>query len=1226
MRLKHLELQGYKTFASRTEFAFNGGITAIVGPNGSGKSNIADAIRWVLGEQSYRALRAKRTEDMIFSGSAQRARLGMASASLVLDNSESWLPIDFTEVTIARRAYRSGENEYMVNGQRVRLRDIVELLSSSGLAHRTYTVVGQGLVDAVLSLRPEDRRELFEEAAGITLYRSKRADALTRLDETRSNLLRVNDIVNEIAPRLSRLERQAERAEHYILLSQQLDGLLRTWYGYRWRREQQALRRTRDGLKRRAESLERRREALDGLNEQMAALRARQYEVREQLGRWHRESSDLHRQMEEVQRDLAVWQERARLLALQRDQLQADLAEQEAQAQGVAERIVAAEKEVAESQDFVQAKEALVTEAQVDLEDHESQRGAISQQIARVQSRILDLAGRATDCQNRLAQLDERRAARADEQEEHEHAISSQQVRAGELVVQIETGSAEQARVRERVEALDGESVRLEAALAETQARQTELRAALSNAQGGLQRLRGRYELLVRLREEGEGLRTGVRSVLQAAARANRASATRGQGRAVPGGLSGIIGSVAQLIYVPEEYEAAIEVALGGHLQDVVVESWSDAEAAIGFLQSERRGRATLLPLDTVRPLPRLEMLASQGVIGVGADLVRAESRLSRVVEMLLGRTIVVRDLKAARRSFDQLRGGFQIVTLAGELLRSSGSVSGGQGRDQAQGQVLAREREWRQLPSQLETAEARVRELDTALADAQSHGEQAREQLSGIQSQRRRSERAFVDARSKILELQGEADQLGQQIAWRQGLLAQLEVKRRELDELEFSLRSDRDRFTGEEEAAKKEMADLQAGLDRLRGEALYQRLSEARTVLAVARGTWEHRQAALNALRERQSQVESQIEAKRERLVALEEERASLVEQIAGQASREAAVQGWLGGLAQRIEPAEAEIARLEADRQGLEEGEATLRARLRQAESSHAQAVLAQSRQEDRLGRLRQQIVDDFGLVDMEPTQGLPEQPPLPLGELVSSLPAVETLPEGLEAEIHQLKAQMRRMGSVNPGAPEEYAETLDRYTFLTEQAADLEEAAGSLRKVISELDEVMQSEFQATFKAVAERFRQNFTQLFGGGAARLVLTEADDVSCTGVEIVARPPGKRQQTLALLSGGERSLTAVALIFALLQVSPPPFCILDEVDAMLDEANVGRFREALKALTRHTQFIVITHNRGTIQAADTIYGISMGEDSISQAVSLRLDGDHIATVDGSPTEERTL
>jgi chromosome segregation protein len=401
-----------------------------------------------------------------------------------------------------------------------------------------------------------------------------------------------------------------------------------------------------------------------------------------------------------------------------------------------------------------------------------------------------------------------------------------------------------------------------------------------------------------------------------------------------------------------------------------------------------------------------------------------------------------------------------------------------------------------------------------------------------------------------------------------------------------------------------------------------LYQHLSEARTAVAVAHGRWEHRQSGLDALREGQVQLEVQVEAKRQRFAELEQEQSSLSEQIGGQVSREAVIQGWLASLTQKIEPAEAEVAQLENDRDDLEQEEASLRTRLREAENGYSQSLLALSRQEDRLERLRRQIMDDFGLVEMEPTEGLVEQPPLPLGEMVSALPVVETLPEGLEQEIHQIKAQLRRMGAVNPNAPDEYAEVLDRYNFLTTQAADLDEAARSLREVIAELDELMRREFLETYKEVAARFKENFTQLFGGGTARLVLTDPDDVSLTGVEIITRPPGKRQQTLALLSGGERSLAAVALIFALLEVSPPPFCILDEVDAMLDETNVKRFRSALVELSQHTQFIVITHNRGTIQAADTIYGVSMGEDSVSQIVSLRLEGERIAAPDGTTVE----
>jgi chromosome segregation protein len=1220
MRLKSLELHGYKSFASRTGFVFDGGITAIVGPNGSGKSNVADAIRWVLGEQSYRSLRGKRTEDMIFSGSSQRARMGMALASLTLDNADGWLPIDFVEVTVARRAYRSGENEYLVNGSRVRLRDVSELLARSGLARRTYTVVGQGLVDAVLSLRPEDRRELFEEAAGISLYQSKRVEALARLEETRANLLRINDIVNEIAPRLRRLEREAERAERHALLTRQLEGLLRIWYGYRWRQEQRTLHRTRDAVARREEALARRREALDDLDRQETALRARQSQLREQLSGWHRESGELHRQMEVVQRELAVKQERARLLARQGDELEAELADLETQAQAAAERIAAAEEDVAVAQAALAEKETLVQAAQVELDAHEARRAELSRSLADAQARAFDLAAQARDRQNRLAQLGERRAALGEERATHQAAIAAQEVRAGELAAQVRAVDAELARLRAQAEALAAEQSELEAAQVAAQARQADLRAWLAEAQRQAERLQTRYDLLSRLRAEGEGLHAGVRAVLQAASSKQQAATSTHHAPRTT--LSGIIGTVAQLLHVPEQYEVAVEVALGGHLQDVVVERWPDAEAAIAFLREGQRGRATFLPLDTVRPVPRLDLPDDAGVVGLAADLIEAEVRLAPVVEMLLGRTVVARDLKAGRRVFDRLRGGFQIVTLDGEVLRSSGSVTGGEGQGQAHGEVLAREREWRGLPGQLAAARARAGEVEASLAEAQAAEAEVRQRLAALGSRQRDTADALAVSQAQRREREGEAERVAQQIAWRQGLIAQLAGEADKLDAAESAGRAELERLVAGQGAAERQVEALQADLAELRGDALYLRLSEARTAAAVARGAWEHRQAALGSLEDRQRQLRRQVEAKQARIAELAAERAGLAEQMERQASREAVIQGWLTSLGQKIEPAEAEVAQLEAQREELDREETTLRTRLRQAESGHSQAVLAYSRQEDRLERLRRQIMDDFGLVEMEPTEGLAEQPPLPLGDLVSALPLVEVLPEGLEDEIHQIKAQIRRMGAVNPDAPDEYGEVLDRYTFLTTQAADLEEAASSLREVIAELDEVMRREFHATFEAVAARFELKFTQLFGGGTARLVLTDPDDVSQTGVDIVARPPGKRQQTLALLSGGERSLTAVALIFSILEVSPPPFCILDEVDAMLDEANVRRFRAALEELAEKTQFIIITHNRGTIQAADTIYGVSMGDDSVSQVVSLRLEGDRIAAPDGTTVD----
>jgi chromosome segregation protein len=1248
MRLRYLELQGYKSFAARTEFIFDGGITAIVGPNGSGKSNIADAIRWVLGEQSYRTLRGKRTEDMIFSGSALRTRLGMASASLTLDNADGWLPIDFVEVTITRRAYRSGENEYLLNNSRVRLRDITELLAKSGLARRTYTVIGQGLVDDVLSLRAEDRRALFEEAAGVSLYQAKRADVLSRLEETRSNLLRVNDIVNEITPRLRHLEREAERAERHALLSQQLDGLLRTWYGFRWRQEQRELHRARDALARREASLSRRREELDALDGQMSTLRARQSQLREELGDWHRESSDLHRQMEAVQRDLAVWQERARLLARQGDEFETERSELETQAQAMTDQITATQEEVAECQLILRDKEDRVARAQDDLDAHEERRADLSRSLTEAQGRILDLAAQVNDQHIRQAQLGERRAAVAKERADHQAAITGHEAHAEDLRSQILTADTLGNRLQAETETLAAEAHDLEVALSKAHQRQGELQSRLAEAQRDIERLQARYDLLTRLRQEGEGLHAGARAVLQARREPGyRAEEEKGH-RAARGVLSGIIGTVAQLLYVPAEYEIAIEAALGGHLQDIVVESWSDAEAAIAYLQAEKQGRATFWPLDSVQPVPPLDVPEDPSVVGVAAGLVQASEFLAPVIEILLGRTIVVHDLESARRilrrrspvpapslpdqdgasqvstgqALVQLQSRLRAVTLAGEALWFSGAVTGGEGQGQVQGQVLAREREWRELPTWIEAARVRGQTTESTLAEAQNAEESISQQLKTLVTRRQEIEQASAQAQAGRRDLEREVERGAEQIAWHRGLIAQLAEEAREIDAAESALQSMLAALASEKEGAENQVAALEAELDQLRGEVLYQRLSEARTEAALSRGTWEHRQAALDSLRDTRTQLQARIEAKSERITDLQEEQKKLAAQIADRAAREAVIQNWLTALARKIEPAEAEVSHLEAEREHLVQEENTLRVRLRQVEHGHAQALLAQSRQEDRLERLRTHIMDDFGLVEMEPMEGLPAQPPLPLGELVSALPVVTSLPEGLEEEIHRVKAQMKRMRSLNPNAPDEYAEVLDRYTFLTTQAADLEEAARSLREVVAELDDVMRREFQATFRAIAVRFEESFTRLFGGGTARLLLTDPDDVSRTGVEIVARPPGKRQQTLAMLSGGERALTAVALIFSILESSPPPFCVLDEVDAMLDEANVKRFRQALEGLAQKTQFIVITHNRGTIQAADTIYGVSMGDTSVSQVVSLRLEGDRVAAPDGSAVE----
>ncbi|MDW8068523.1 MAG: AAA family ATPase [Anaerolineae bacterium] len=1033
MRLQRLELQGYKSFADRTEFVFPTGITAIVGPNGSGKSNIADAIRWALGEQSLRLLRGKTTEDMIFSGSGRRPRAGMAQVLLTLDNGDGWLPVDFAEVTLGRRAYRSGESEYLLNGNRVRLRDLMDLLAESGLAQRTYTVIGQGLVDIALSLQPQERRALFEEAAGIAVYRARREEAAAQLDETERNLERVRDLLGEIAPRLKRLEEQMARFQEYERVSGYLKQLQRAWYGYHWGQAQGELQRAQERARAAEEALAARQAEAEAIAARLADLRHRQTELRNDLRDAYRRVADLHERMDAAQRELAALAERSRLLAVREEELQAELEPLRVQETAQAERVRAAQAQVAELQERVAAQEA---------------------RVAALEAELADL----------------RRRVR------------------------------EEALQRERMEA-EGRALR---------AQRDELEAALAQTHARLARLEAERELLARMRDEGAGLAEGTRRILQA-------------------GLPGVIGLVSQILRVPPEWERAVEAALGPLLQAIVVEDWEAVLAARRLLGAD--GRALLLPLAEIRARPR----PSPSGFASGGE-VRCDERFRPLVDVLLGQVWMVEDLEAARALAPTLPPGGRCVTREGEIVAADGTVTVGR----AEGGLLARERAWGELPGRLEAARRQKEEQEAELA---------------------RVVQALAEWEARSQEASRAADEAAAR-------LAQAEAP-----------------------------------------------LAGARTDLALARQALENGRALLAREEAALDRIRRELEARRARLNELARERRAVAERLEALRQETARHEEALREARARIGPAEEELNRLSAEQDAVEAEERRISARIRQAEERLNAARLEVSRTQDRLTRLQERIQEDLGLVDLEVRGPVRLQQPLPLGSLVTSLPVVEVLPEGLEEEIQRLKARLRQLGPINPGAPQEYAEVNERYRFLSEQVADLETASARLRAVVADLDRMMEQAFRETFEAVAQAFEENFTRLFNGGSARLELTDPDDPARTGVDILARPPGKRLQSLALLSGGERALTAVALIFAILKVRPTPFCVLDEVDAMLDEANVARFRDLLTELAQRTQFIVITHNRGTVEAADTVYGVSMGPDGTSQVLSLRLDGDGTRT-----------
>jgi len=1196
-RLKQLELQGFKSFAEPLTVVYPTGITAIIGPNGSGKSNVSDAIRWVLGEQRMRSLRGHTGEDMIFAGSKKRARAGMARVALTFDNSDQWLPVEFAEVTIERQTYRDGKTDYILNGSKVRLMDLRDILDRAGLGRDAYLFIGQGLVDQVLSLRPAERLALFEQAAGIAPYRNRREDALTRLEETRRNLDRVRDIVGEIEPRLRRLERQVERVEQHAELTAVLRETLMTWYGYRWEQALSNLENARQRVAYQEAQAFRRLEAVEMLEADVAALRHQIVERRAHLADLHREGSQRHAEAEGLQRDLAVKLERRRSLQDRYEESRANLVPlRTALEAGEGER-AALEADLAEAQARLAEARADLAEAEAAHQEVEQKRHALLRAQSEAQSRALESRHRLADRQSRLEQLADRVAQLDKRVLELEAALEKASGARGAQQSAVEEARRVFEASGQACEALDAEETRQRVAQQAARAEVDRLRQAFADKQAEHHKLAARLEVLERLHIEGAGLYAGVHAALRASE---------------SGQLEGLMGTMASLIRVPPELDRAIEVALGSQLQHIVATRWEDAKAAVAWLKRQRAGRATFLPLDTLRSTRPLDLPDLPGVVGLAAELVAYDAQIRPAVFLALGRTAVAEALEPARSLHRALRrasrGGFQIVTLEGEILRSSGSLTGGEDRRRKEGSLLARERERRELPAQIVAFEEELHALRAALQQCEHDSGAIAQALQQVVERRRAAEQARQEAERQLDRAVRDLETLIQEAEWQRKLLDEAGQERERLLET-------RERLTAgykaaaaaleEAEGAIKAAAQALSTLDDGETASI---LAERKTQVALRDQERESRRVLLETRNRELKRLAAQIAAHEQRGQGLQATLSELEQNLAALESRYQQSRSAADALVEQIPPLEAEVAALEQRQTALEEAESESRHILRDAEQRLSQAEVEANRREDQAQALRREIEEALGIVISDLPETLSAQQPLPLTAIVSPLPKVDELPEGLERQLRDRRTQIRRLEPINPAAKEEYDEVSERHHFLREQMGDLETAAAHLRQIIAELDEMMDKSFRTTFRAIAVEFSRIFKTLFNGGTAKLTLAE-DEGEIVGVDIMARPPGKRTSGLGMLSGGERTLTAVGLLFAVLLVSPTPFCILDEVDAMLDEANVSRFRAMLHELSRQTQFIIITHNRGTVEAADTIYGVSMGDNGISQVLSLSLE-----------------
>ena len=1162
-------------------FEFASGITAIVGPNGSGKSNIADSLRWVLGEQSYTLLRGKKTEDMIFSGSEHRPRAGMASAEIVFDNASGWLPVDFAEVAITRRAYRDGHNDYLLNGQQVRLRDMNELLAASGLSERTYTILGQGLVDASLALKADERRRLFEEAAGVGLYRVRREDALKRLENTQRNLERVLDIMAELEPRLKSLERQAKRANEYASAQADLKVLLLEWYGYHWHHAQQQLTDARETVGVQDGKVNESREVYAKAQTEYSQFRERLSGLRAELNTWHRQSSDLHSQREAVSRDLAVLEERQRALSASQATLMNEQERAANEEKLARERLTEVEQEASRLQAELEEAKGQLANAQQALQTRQTERHNADEQLQSARNTITLLHSQKAEIQARHDELASRLESQKQKFETAQRAIQSAEaeVKKAEQIHQ----SAQTAREK-MGEVVQKANAEYESKKAEVEKLDADRRAKLEERvarQAEYSRAQAQLDVLIQAEQSLAGYAEGARYLLEAA-RQSRLNAR---------------GALSASLDVPAELETAIAAALGDTLDAVLLET-NQVEEALRLLESDEAGRAALVPLDG-QSNHSLNKPGDADCLGIASELVNAPDELRAAVQLLLGHTLVVRDRQAARRLVADIPVHARIVTLRGEVFRADGLIIAGKSTSAS---TLSRPRQKRELSETLTYLNERLDDLNHAVEKLSNNLNDAQKALANREEDLRKSRAEFESAQSAEQKALVDFETAQRQFDWQK---SQHEELQKEISDAE----KDRERLSAsmsENEAktvqAQDEIRRLTSQFNELSLDEIQEQVAYWTTRLAVVEQSSSgvqsrnsERQQNIDRLVLQQQDVQARQGEIEHQLKELEEEKTILH-------GREGEFHTQIEELRTKIEPAEKDLESAEVEENRLQEIETNSQRNLANAERILGQVQLEQLRKQEALELLQQKIVDDFGLVSFEYAANVEGPVPLPLEGLVQQLPVVTELSPDLEDHLTRQRAHLRRMGPANPDAKQEFDTESERYSFMSAQVQDL-------RQVIAELDELTRQEFARTYEAVDKQFRAIFTRLFGGGSAHLSLTDPDNLVETGIEIEARLPGRREQGLSLLSGGERSLTAIALVFALLKVSPTPVCVMDEVDAMLDEANVGRFRDLLIDLSKDTQFIVITHNRNTVQAADVIYGVTMGRDSASQIISLKLD-----------------
>ena len=1181
MYLKRLELQGFKSFADKTVLEFMPGITAVIGPNGSGKSNISDSIRWVLGEQSMKSLRGTKSLDIIFAGTQNRKSLGFAEASLVFDNTDGALPIEYTEVTVTRKIYRSGETGYYINKVPCRLKDVLELFMDTGIGKDGYSIIGQGKIDEILSNKSEDRRHIFEEAAGIVKFRTRKAESEKKLEHTKLNLLRINDILAEIEANIEPLKAQSEKAKKYLSLREELKSIeiglfLHNIEKYKTSLEEivkdeeiyttqckeeeeklEKIKQLKEALKEEVDRITNQIEEMSNigfesqkeiemLNSDINVANTRINNNEENKQRYEKEIEELEIRKKELEDEIKQKEEKRDNLKQNREKYEKELEEKEKALEEITKKLSSKEleiegykKQVEENTDKKYELQSQSHEQDINFENDEKRQRQIKSEIS-----------------NYISELDATRLQKEDISKGF-YEIESKR---NSILKSLEEINVKKQSSDQKIKAYNTQINQLE----------NEMRIKES-----------RLRFLVETEKEKEGYVKSVKSLLKDCENVKELG-------------KGMHGVLANIIDVPEQYQTAIEMSLGMSLQNIVTDTEQDAKRLVEHLRKNNLGRASFLPIASVRG-KKLDKIKGKenGVIGIASDLIKFDKKYEQIIVSLLGRTVIVDNMDNAIKVAKQNGYTFRIMTLDGDMINPSGAITGGSVAKKTVN-ILGRSKEIEKLQKEIKDIKQKIEKIKQEKQDFESSIEDTIEMATSLEKELQEIDITYATEKQKVVAIDENIEKLEKRLQKLKDEGQQLEKHKEETKNTKQEIEKEIEELTKQNEELTKVITEF-AELNK-DNQKYVDDLNFDITNLKISVSSFDESEASIEEMKERiNMDIENtlkSIENKKLQIEQIKSDNFNLQETIKETKQK-------IENIKEEVKNSGSKIEELKNDRQDknkkLSEQEDEISEKFKVIEDLKSQIVkidVKKTKLEEDIQSIINKMWEEYELTPNNITEEYKKPENVAL----------------TQKRVNSLRADIRNLGSINIDSIEEYKNTKERYDFMCEQRVDLENTMAKLRKMIQEMTTTMKQQFKEQFELINKNFAEVFKELFGGGNASLKLEDEENILDCGIEITVQPPGKKLQNMMLLSGGEKAFTAIALLFAILKINPAPFCVLDEIEAALDDVNVYRFAEYLKKFSKDTQFLVITHRKGTMEAADTVYGVTMEESGISKLLSMKL------------------